>query len=274
MLTVYLIGMVVLAWLAVLSGAYIVYPWYRAVPPAGVTDLSDYPRRLLLSSGRTSEWHNIGMEWKEHVAWLAPIAMTMVAYVTLRYRRAVTRSRGNAGRSAGLRCGGVRGDRNRRRLRGLPEQIRAGARRFGDRPDEGRAMSTAQPRRGDDTDVERVAERGGRGRHSRRRYRLRRHSACWRSPATRRTAFGRVLNIYNPTGTLSGVTTGAIIVWLVAWLALNRLWRTRTHRHGQDQCRSVRSAGGGLPADLPARHGPAARQVAAAYCPAGSFAFR
>ena len=88
LLTVYLIGMVVLAWLAVFSGAYIVYPWYRAVPPAGVTDLSEYPRRLLLSSGRTSEWHNIGMEWKENVAWLAPIAITMVVYVTLRYRHA------------------------------------------------------------------------------------------------------------------------------------------------------------------------------------------
>ena len=41
-------------------------------------------------------------------------------------------------------------------------------------------------------------------------------------------AIGRLLNIYNPTGTLSGVTTIAIIVWLVAWFALNRLWRTRT----------------------------------------------
>jgi hypothetical protein len=39
---------------------------------------------------------------------------------------------------------------------------------------------------------------------------------------------GRLLNIYNPTGTLSGVTTGAIVLWLVAWFALNRLWRTRT----------------------------------------------
>ncbi|HME27998.1 MAG TPA: hypothetical protein VKI44_42875 [Acetobacteraceae bacterium] len=38
---------------------------------------------------------------------------------------------------------------------------------------------------------------------------------------------GRLLNIYNPTGTLSGVTTLAIIIWLVAWFALNRLWRTR-----------------------------------------------
>ena len=93
LLGVYLIAMVILAWLTVLSGAYIVYPWYRAVPPAGITDLSEYPRRLLLSSGRTSQWHNVGMEWKEHVSWLAPIAMTMVAYVTLRYRRAITRPR-------------------------------------------------------------------------------------------------------------------------------------------------------------------------------------
>jgi hypothetical protein len=33
------------------------------------------------------------MEWKEHVSWLAPIAMTMVAYVTLKYRRAIARPR-------------------------------------------------------------------------------------------------------------------------------------------------------------------------------------
>lgn len=93
LLKVYVVAMVVLAWFTVISGAYIIYPWYRAVPPAGVTDLADYPRRLLLSSGRTSEWHNIGMEWKEHVAWMAPIAMTMVAYVTLKYGRAITKPR-------------------------------------------------------------------------------------------------------------------------------------------------------------------------------------
>ena len=29
-------------------------------------------------------------------------------------------------------------------------------------------------------------------------------------------------------GTLSGVTTLGIIVWLVSWFALNRLWRTQT----------------------------------------------
>jgi hypothetical protein len=33
---------------------------------------------------------------------------------------------------------------------------------------------------------------------------------------------GKLLNIYNPVGTLSGVTTLAIIVWLVSWFILNQ----------------------------------------------------
>ena len=36
------------------------------------------------------------------------------------------------------------------------------------------------------------------------------------------------LNFYNPTGALSGKTTVAIVIWLVAWYALSRLWRTKT----------------------------------------------
>ena len=39
---------------------------------------------------------------------------------------------------------------------------------------------------------------------------------------------GRLLNFYDPSGTLSGVTTVAIIIWLVAWFALNRRWQART----------------------------------------------
>ena len=81
----YLISMATLSWLAVLSGAYVIYPWYRAVAPAGTTDLSGYPRLLLLSSPLTAGWHEFGMEWKEHVAWFTPIAMTMVAYVFIKY---------------------------------------------------------------------------------------------------------------------------------------------------------------------------------------------
>lgn len=92
-LSFYLITMVVLAWCAVLSGAYLVYPWYRAVPPAGITDYAGYPQRLLLSSPATSGWHSVGMEWKEHVAWFAPIAITMVAYVFTKYGSHLSRHR-------------------------------------------------------------------------------------------------------------------------------------------------------------------------------------
>ena len=85
----YLTGMAALAWFAVLSGTYVIYPWYRAVPPAGTAPLEGFPQRLLLSSGATSGWHSIGMEWKEHVAWLVPMAITMAAVVFLRYRRSL-----------------------------------------------------------------------------------------------------------------------------------------------------------------------------------------
>jgi uncharacterized membrane protein len=83
----YLLTMVALAWAAVLTGTYIIYPWYRAVPSLGATDLSMFPQRLLISSPSTSGWHSLGMEWKEHIAWLVPISITMVAFVFIRYGR-------------------------------------------------------------------------------------------------------------------------------------------------------------------------------------------
>ena len=73
-----------------LSGTYLVYPWYRAVPPAGA-DLRNYPKSLLLSNPSTASLHTIGMEWKEHIAFLAPIAFTMLAYVLCRYGSRVMR---------------------------------------------------------------------------------------------------------------------------------------------------------------------------------------
>jgi lipopolysaccharide export LptBFGC system permease protein LptF len=93
LLKLYLAAMVILAWAAVLSGAYLIYPWYRAVPPTGTIDLAEYPKYLLTSSPQTSGWHSLGMEWKEHVSWLAPIAMTMVAYVFVKYGPAINKHR-------------------------------------------------------------------------------------------------------------------------------------------------------------------------------------
>ena len=40
-------------------------------------------------------------------------------------------------------------------------------------------------------------------------------------------AIGRLFNIWNPTGPLSGVTSAAILAWLVAWWVLSRLWSGR-----------------------------------------------
>jgi hypothetical protein len=82
---VYLWGLAISVWAAVFTGAWIVYPWYRATPPAGTTDLSTFPKFLLLADPNTADWHNFGMEWKEHVAFLAPIAATVVAFAVSYY---------------------------------------------------------------------------------------------------------------------------------------------------------------------------------------------
>lgn len=83
--------MAITVWLTVISGTFIVYPWYRAAPPEGTGDLSAFPRSLLLSQPNTAAWHTFGMEWKEHVGWLAPIAATVVAAIISYYGPEITR---------------------------------------------------------------------------------------------------------------------------------------------------------------------------------------
>lgn len=83
--------MAVVAWLTAITGAFIVYPWYRAKPPEGVDAtvqndaLAEYPRSYLLANPDTHDWHAFGMEWKEHVAWIAPILATVVAFAVIYY---------------------------------------------------------------------------------------------------------------------------------------------------------------------------------------------
>ncbi|NJD30087.1 MAG: hypothetical protein FIA92_17605 [Chloroflexi bacterium] len=82
--------MAVVAWLTVLTGTFIAYPWYRATPPEGTNledpaALVDYPRYLLLAQEKTAGWHEFAMEWKEHVAWIAPMLATAVAFAVLYY---------------------------------------------------------------------------------------------------------------------------------------------------------------------------------------------
>jgi len=41
------------------------------------------------------------------------------------------------------------------------------------------------------------------------------------------------LNFYNPTGPLSGVTTVAIVLWLVCWVVLAVRWRNKSLAFGK-----------------------------------------
>lgn len=84
---VYFVTLAACGWAAVFTGAYVVYPWYRAIAPPGA-DLTLYPKALLLSHSSTVGWHSLGMEWKEYIAWIAPMAATMAAFFMTRHRAA------------------------------------------------------------------------------------------------------------------------------------------------------------------------------------------
>jgi hypothetical protein len=91
--------MAVLVWLTVIVGTYVVYPWYRAKPPATVDitvqsdTLAKFPRYWLLASEETAEYHNFAMEWKEHVAWISPMLATVVAYAVFLYGDEIAKNR-------------------------------------------------------------------------------------------------------------------------------------------------------------------------------------
>jgi hypothetical protein len=95
-----LVGMAALAWATVISGTWLVYPSYRAVPPNGA-NLDAYPKEWLLSNESAAWWHTFGMEWKEHVGWLAPFLATAVA-VTVLLNRELVRSDQRARRVLGM----------------------------------------------------------------------------------------------------------------------------------------------------------------------------
>jgi len=97
--------MAIAAWATVITGTWIVYPWYREKLAgddlAGCAGLEIpspdkcSPRDFLLSnvSGDTESWHEFGMEWKEHIAWIAPMLATAAAFLVLYYGADLVRNR-------------------------------------------------------------------------------------------------------------------------------------------------------------------------------------
>lgn len=83
-LKVAVVTMAVAVWGTVLTGTWIVYPWYREGIPQS-------PRSILLSNPATEQLHQFGMEWKEHVAWISPILATVVAFTVIYYGASLIR---------------------------------------------------------------------------------------------------------------------------------------------------------------------------------------
>ncbi len=71
-------AMAAISWATVITGTWVVYPWYREAVPTSA-------RSILLSDPDTENWHKFGMEWKEHLAWFSPMLATVAAFIVLFY---------------------------------------------------------------------------------------------------------------------------------------------------------------------------------------------
>jgi hypothetical protein len=84
-LTIGTTTMAAVAWLTVITGTWIVYPWYRE-------EVDDSAKSRLLADPDTADWHEFAMEWKEHIAWIAPMLATVAAFIVLYYRADLIRN--------------------------------------------------------------------------------------------------------------------------------------------------------------------------------------
>jgi hypothetical protein len=82
----------IMLWLTVIVGTYIIFPPYRATPPPGTTDLSEFPRAMILADASTAWLHAFAMEIKEHLPWIASMLTTAVAFIAVRYPIATLRN--------------------------------------------------------------------------------------------------------------------------------------------------------------------------------------
>lgn len=92
----------VLLWLTTLVGTYVIFPPYRASPPEGITDLTAYPRSLILDEPSTAWLHTFAMETKEHLPFIASMLVTAVAVAAWRHRSRFLQDTGMRRTAVGL----------------------------------------------------------------------------------------------------------------------------------------------------------------------------
>lgn len=87
------VAMAGIAWVTVITGTWIVYPWYREQAATSA-------KSRLLANPDTADWHKFAMEWKEHAAWLVPMLATAAAFIVVYYRGNLVRN--NTARRLGM----------------------------------------------------------------------------------------------------------------------------------------------------------------------------
>jgi hypothetical protein len=75
-------AMALMAWTTVITGTWVILPWYRA---------EGGPKSTLLSDPETKLWHEFADVWKTHVAWTAPLLATAAAVLVAYYGQAIAR---------------------------------------------------------------------------------------------------------------------------------------------------------------------------------------
>jgi hypothetical protein len=78
--------MALMAWATVLTGTWVILPWYRAASP-------DSPKSKLLADPATRQWHEFADLWKTHLALMSPLLATAAAALVLYYGRTLARDR-------------------------------------------------------------------------------------------------------------------------------------------------------------------------------------
>jgi hypothetical protein len=76
--------MALMAWATVITGTWIILPWYRDSSPTS-------PKSLLLADPATEQWHTFADVWKTHLAWTAPMLATAAAFLVLYYGQSLAR---------------------------------------------------------------------------------------------------------------------------------------------------------------------------------------